>query len=274
MIIAQISDTHLAGRGKKTYGIAPMGDNLSKCVEHINQFNPAPDLVLVTGDITCSGKPEEYDLAASLLNKLHAPYFIIPGNHDNKMNLLSTFSETAYDYVEGFINYVINDYDIRLIAMDTTIRNKHGGEVCEERANWLNDRLAEDKSKPTIIFMHHPPVKLSIRESNFDGFIGAERLGEVIENYSNIERILCGHVHLPTFVQWHGTIVSTAPSIGMQLVLDLTLEKPSEFILEEPAYQLHHWTPQKNLVTHTITVSENNKSYLFEESENKRKLKL
>ena len=60
MLIAQISDLHIVGVGKKTYGIAPMGENLRLCVEHINQLSPKPDLVLVTGDITDTGLQDEF----------------------------------------------------------------------------------------------------------------------------------------------------------------------------------------------------------------------
>jgi len=275
MLIAQISDTHIAGRDKMTYGIAPMVQNLAQCIEHINQFNPALDLILVTGDIVSSGSKEEYEQSVSLLNKLNAPYFVIPGNHDNKINFLSAFVGTACFSIQNlnnpeneFINYVIDDYDIRLIAVDSTVTDGPGGEICETRATWLNDRLAEDKNKPTIIFMHHPPVKLGVRESNIDGFIGSERLGNIIENYSNIERVLCGHVHLPIFVSWHGTIVSTAPSMGMPLVLDLTMKQTSRFLLDSPAYQLHHWTPERNLISHTIRVKKDDKTYLFDNYSN------
>ncbi|RUA00252.1 MAG: phosphodiesterase, partial [Deltaproteobacteria bacterium] len=45
MLIVQISDTHIAAPGKKTYGIAPMAENLARCVDHINQMTPTPDVV-------------------------------------------------------------------------------------------------------------------------------------------------------------------------------------------------------------------------------------
>jgi len=43
------------------------------------------------------------------------------------------------------------------------------------------------------------------------------------------------------------------------------LEKPSQFTLDVPGYQLHYWSPDKNLVSHTIFVRETNGPYLFEE---------
>ncbi len=268
MLIAQISDTHLAGWGKKTFNVAPMAENLTRCVAHINALNPQPDVVLVTGDISNNGTADECERAADILGHLNCPFYVIPGNHDNRETLVSVFGETACPTEsKDFVNYVIEGYPIRLIALDSTIPNAPGGEICEARAAWLDDRLREAKKQPTVIFMHHPPVKFGVVETDIDGFIGADRLGNVIEKYDNIERLICGHIHLPALAKWRGTIVSTAPSIGMRLVLDLTLELPSGYILEEPSYQLHYWSPENNLITHTVIVRENENIYPFEDVE-------
>ena len=269
MLIAQISDLHIVGLGKKTYGIAPMDENLRLCVEHINQLSPKPDLVLVTGDITDTGSQEEFQHARDLLDDLNILYYVIPGNHDDRARLLSTFNHGACSSIMGaedqsFVNYVIDDFEIRLLAVDSTAPGKPGGEICDQRASWLDQRLSENTEKPTLIFMHHPPLKLGVIETDIDGFTGADKLGNIIKKYNNIEGILCGHVHLPTFTRWQGTIVSTAPSIGMRLLLDLTLEQPSQFLLEKPAYQLHYWTTEKNLVSHLVEVKSSD-SYLFED---------
>ena len=84
MLIAQISDTHIPRKGTKTYEIAPMAENLAQCVDHINQHNPKPDVVLVTGDITHSGQSEEFTHAAEFLNPFKMPFYVIPGNHDDR----------------------------------------------------------------------------------------------------------------------------------------------------------------------------------------------
>ena len=266
MLIVQLSDIHIAGWGKKAYGVAPTAENLARCVDHINQLNPKPDLVLVTGDITSKGLGEEVERSASLLSKLRYPYYIIPGNHDDRAALWSAFGGRACpSRTDGFLSYVIEGYDIRLVGMDSTIPGAPGGEICETRAAWLDKRLSEAVHQPTVVFMHHPPMECGVIETDVDGFIGADRLGNVIEKYTNIERIICGHIHLLVHARWRGTVVSTAPSMGMQLVLDLTLERPSEFILEAPGYQLHYWTPGKNLITHTIYVRETVGPYLFED---------
>ncbi|MEN8246507.1 MAG: phosphodiesterase [Thermodesulfobacteriota bacterium] len=265
MLIAQISDLHIAGWGKKTYGIAPMAENLARCIDHINRLDPKPDVVTVTGDITMSSLKEEAQRAEKILGKLQMPFYIIPGNHDDRSTLWSVFGGQACpSKLDGFINYVVDDYDVRLIGMDSTVPGGPGGEICGTRAAWLDKRLAEQKSKPTVVFMHHPPVKCGVWETDVDGFIGMDRLGDVIEKYANVERLMCGHIHLPAHVRWRGTVVSTAPSTGMELMLDLTMKRESKFILEAPGYQLHYWTPQGDLVTHTVYVRKIDGPYLFE----------
>lgn len=51
--------------------------------------------------------------------------------------------------------------------------------------------------------------------------------------------------------------------MGLQLVLDLTLTRPYEFSLEPPGYQLHFFTPEKNLVSHSIIVKDIDGPYRF-----------
>ena len=264
MLIAHISDLHIAGWGKKAYGIAPTAENLACCVDHINQLKPAPDLVLVTGDITYSSLLEEVERAASILAQLHYPFYILPGNHDDRSSLWSVFGGQACPAMDqGFINYVIEGYPLRLIGVDSTVPGEPGGEICKIRAAWLDERLAEASEQPTIIFIHHPPVKCGVLETDEDGFIGADLLGNIVEKYPNIERILCGHIHLTTHVRWRGTVVSTAASMGLQLLLDLTLKLPSSFYTDAPCYQLHYWSPDQQLISHTVSLHEMEGPYLF-----------
>ena len=268
MKIVQISDLHITAWDKKTCGYAPTAENLSLCVEHINQLSPPVDVVLVTGDITNEGNFEEAEQAANILSKLICPFYIVPGNHDSRKIIQSAFDEQACPASansEGFINYVIDDYAIRLIGLDSVQQGKSGGKVSKKRAKWLGECLTKDKDKPTIIFMHHPPVKCGVLETDVDGFKGAERLGNIIARHQNIERILCGHIHMQAHIRWKGTVITTAPSsTGMKIKLDLTQKKSSQFYLGAPSYLLHYWSPDKSLITHRINIDKLEGPYSFE----------
>ena len=264
MLIAQISDLHITVKGKKAYGIVATIDNLKRCVTHINRLQPSPDVVLVTGDICYSGLAEEAKLAASILDKLNAPYYVISGNHDNRKDIQREFrSKVCPVEDKRFIHYVINDFPIRLIGMDSTHAGQSGGKICKKRASWLDKQLAKEPQRATIIFMHHPPLKLGMLETDEDGFIGADLLASVVKKYSNIKRILCGHIHRTAVAQWNGTLVSTTASMGMSVVLDLSLQKSSRFFTDEPVYHLHYCSADKTLVTHTLYVSKHSQTHFF-----------
>ncbi len=257
MLIAQISDTHIAGPDQKTYGIAPMAENLARCIENINALTVLPDLVLLSGDVTNDFRLDEAKRAAGILAALNCPYYLVPGNHDDRDVLWDVFGGTACSTrADGFINYVIEGGAVRIIALDSLNAGESGGALCDTRAAWLREVLAQGATQPTIIFLHHPPMKCGVPETDLDGFKGADVLGEIVSGFPNVERILCGHIHFLTHARWCGTVVTTAPSMGMQLNLDLSQSSPSKFLLSDPAYLLHHWIPEGRLITHCIQVND------------------
>ncbi len=255
MLIAQISDTHLAPPGKHTFGVAPMAEYLARCVAHINALEPQPDLVLHTGDVTNAGTIGEARRAAEILRGLRAPLAVVPGNHDCRATLAAAFGPTTCPQDEhGFIQHDIRLEGLRLLGMDTLASGKPGGALDAPRAAWLEARLQEAPTTPTVLFMHHPPARFGVIETDLDGFEGRERLAEILTRHSQILRIVAGHIHLASLTEWHGITISTAPSTGMRLYLDLTLRR-SAYILDAPAYQLHLWLPEEGrLVTHTVRV--------------------
>ena len=267
MLIAHLSDLHIAAPGRKAYGKVATDNHLDRCVKHINNLKPQPDLVLVTGDITFSGQAEETALAGRLLGDLHMPWYVVPGNHDDPdtLNILQQGWERAPVIREGSsgFDYFLPGYPIGLFGIDSSTSDSPGGKVSKAQVQWLHCRLVENTDKPAIIFLHHPPVRCGVLETDEDGFEGVDLLGEVIEYFPNIIRVLCGHIHLVSHVNWRGTVVSAAPSMGLGLFLDLTMKLPSSFVVEDPGYYLHYYTPAQDLVTHTVYVREVDGPYLF-----------
>lgn len=264
MIIAQISDTHIAPPGQMTCAVAPMAEALARVVAFLNQLRPRVDLTLLSGDVTHAGATAEAQHAVEILMDLDMPFRIVPGNHDDREVLAKVFGpEVCPVTPQGTVDYVIDSDPMRIIALDTLSPGQPGGRIEPERLDWLRARLDEAPTRPTLLICHHPPLRIGVPETDEDGFEGAEELASIVAQHPNIQRILCGHVHLHTTTRWSGTLVTTAPSIGMQLTLDLTQQSKSGFRLSDPAFLLHHWTPDQQLITHFIQLSEKRGPFSF-----------
>jgi len=252
MIIAQLSDTHVCAEGAKAYERVATNDMLAAAVDHLNALVPRPQVVIATGDLCHSGAKEEYAALRSLFTPLAMPVFLIPGNHDDRSELVSAFPE--HDYLPqdgGFLHYVVEGYPLRLIALDTVIPGEAGGRMCKDRLTWLAERLAEGGGRPTLVFMHHPPFLTGIGHMDEIGLEGAEEFGRIVLRHPEIERIVSGHLHRPIQMRWRGTLASTAPSTAHQVVLDLGPCAAGFYNLEPPACQIHLFDPDQGVVSHT-----------------------
>lgn len=107
-----------------------------------------------------------------------------------------------------------------------------------------------------VIVMHHPPFHTGIGHMDAIGLDSASTtaLAALIATHSNVERILCGHLHRPIQTRFACTVVQTCPSPAHQVALDLTPNAPSAFVLEPPSFLLHHWQPGWGLVSHQALV--------------------
>jgi 3',5'-cyclic AMP phosphodiesterase CpdA len=262
MLIAQISDLHIMPPGQLMSGRVDTAPFLERAVAHILTLDPRPDLVLITGDLVDAGKAEEYARLRTILAPLPLPIYVIPGNHDAREPLRAAFPEQQTLLDGTFVQYVVEDYSLRLIALDTLVPGKAHGELCDERLDWLERRLAES-GRPAILFMHHPPFDCGIEEFDTASLMqGRERLAEILRRNPQVERVLCGHVHRPIQARFGGTIASVGPSTAHQATLDLRPGVEISFTMDPPAIALHQWR-KGALVTHLSYVGKFDGPYPF-----------
>lgn len=251
MLLAQITDTHIRRPGELAYGAVDTAACLERAVAALCALDPAPDATVVTGDLVDLGNEEEYAHLRALLAPLPMPVFVIPGNHDAREPLRQAFAAEGYLPRAGFLHYTVEDYPLRLIALDTHIPGAVGGELCRERLSWLDRALAAAPERPTVVLMHHPPFVTGIGHMDRIGLDGVPGFIEIIARHAQVERILCGHLHRAIDRRLAGTVAGTAPSTAHQVALDLAPEAPLAFTFEPPGYQLHWWSEEGGLVTHT-----------------------
>ena len=247
MIIAQISDTHLDPDDPDATNRIR---DLERCVNDINGLNSRPDAVIHTGDLTHNGTPEKYKVVASILGALHSPLFIAAGNRDDRGALRSAFPDSCSAPSDTpFIQYSIDKFPVRLIAIDTLSQSSNMGDFCQVRADTLQRLLAENRTKPSVIFMHHPPFEVfeSKYRWQFDSQEAISILERSLDGHDQVIRAFCGHSHRDAQGTIAGIPVSCAPSVAVGLRLG---EYP-EAAETAPVYQIHRFDGRQNFVTET-----------------------
>lgn len=266
MLLCQISDLHIRAEGKLAYGVVDTAMMLSRCVAHILTLAQPPSAVVITGDLVDFGRQEEYQRLRTLLAPLPMPFYLLPGNHDDRREMIRAFPDHTYiDRHSDHLQFAIDSLPVRLVALDTVVPGESGGMLCSSRLAWLERTLCAAAHRPTIIAMHHPPFVTGIGHMDRIGFANREELARVIARHPQVERIICGHLHRSITTRFAGTIASTCPSPAHQVALDIDSNASDRFVLEPPGFHLHWWSGGR-LVSHTAVVGNYPGPYPFRES--------
>jgi 3',5'-cyclic AMP phosphodiesterase CpdA len=257
MLIAQITDLHLgAMRGD------PAQSNearLAAVLARLRAMHPAPDLLLVTGDLTERGEDGAYADLAAQLGALPWPVLPAIGNHDRRDAFRAHFPHVPGR--DGFVHYVHEAGPLRIVVLDSVEEERHGGAFCAARARWLEARLDEAPDRPTILVIHHPPVETGIGWMTIrprEPWVG--RLARVLVGRQNIVALLAGHIHRTMVARFASTELVTCPSVAPAVALELAPLDPlrpdnrAMVVADPPAYALHLWTGAR-LVSHFDTAA-------------------
>lgn len=197
-----------------------------------------PHAVLVSGDLADNATDSEYEHLRELLAPLHAPLYVLPGNHDDRRSLHRHFGVPGADGEP--VQYSVDLGALRLVVLDSTRPGEDPGALDTERLAWLDTELAAAPQAPTLIAMHHPPVITGIPACDEVGLPAADRraLGEVVERHPQVQRLVAGHAHRTITAELAGRPVLVVPSTYIQtrLAFDSAV---SELVAEPPGFVLH-----------------------------------
>jgi 3',5'-cyclic AMP phosphodiesterase CpdA len=165
----------------------------------------APDLVVVTGDLTLNGLPREFRAAAAWRRRLPDPAILTPGNHDTPYWNLPLRALRPFDRYRRYIgppSSAAFDSATLAVRMINTARG------AQPRPDWskgaislasTNAVVSGFASRPAealkVVGCHHPLVDVqgsSVTGSVHRGAEGAQRLAE-----GEVDLVLTGHTHVP-----------------------------------------------------------------------------
>jgi 3',5'-cyclic-AMP phosphodiesterase len=233
-MVLQLTDPHLGARWSDDPAAA-----LASAIATVNEMPFAPpDAVIVTGDIANAGADAEYEQARRLLDRLGAPVYALPGNHDDREALQRHFDLPAT--ADGSLSYVADLGPVRLVALDTVRPGQDGGQLDAARLAWLDRILNADQVTPTLVAMHHPPLLTGIPAMDAIGFGPGERdaLAEIVARHGQVQLIAAGHVHRTIVGELGGAAILAIPSTDAQLALDFEADE-LRFVREPACFAVH-----------------------------------
>jgi 3',5'-cyclic AMP phosphodiesterase CpdA len=157
----------------------------------------APDLTVVTGDLTMRARSAQFRQARALLDRLPHPCLVVPGNHDVPlMNPLARFVAPYHRYrryVSANLTPIVVLPDALVCGVSSMPRWRwKSGRVGRGQAGRLERLMARAPAAAVrIVVLHHP---LSVRGPA--GLVGRGRLLHTLER-AGVDLVLTGHTHIP-----------------------------------------------------------------------------
>lgn len=217
--IVHLTDQHVTSRrsGDKGY---------MKCIESINALDPAPDLVLMGGDMVFDGLYTELDtykesmqLYKIISNKLNMPYYNCLGNHDvlglsARRKVPADFDGIGRKMImeemgmeEPYYSFNHKGWHFVILNSIFEIEGSNGPsyepKLGKEQLDWLRFDLGAHKDMPTIAvshfaaFNHKGQINQDVDMKAMSNFIlqDNKELRLIFERH-NVKALLQGHTHI------------------------------------------------------------------------------
>ena len=195
MDIVHVSDIHF-GRENKV-AVELLGEHLA---EH------CPDLIVISGDLTQTGRRKEFFGALAWVNTLPAPVAMVPGNHDTPaLNVLARILGPFRRYRTAFgSRSASNVYGDGMLAL-AHLNTAHG---FQRRIDWSLGKVRRREVDAAQAFFrhhkgavwkavacHHPLVDFNNTRVNGKTVGGEQALAAFVD--AGVDFVLSGHTHVP-----------------------------------------------------------------------------
>lgn len=225
--IALLSDIHIM-HGTNVATKTLHRKHFAQAIAEVNAAKV--DLVLLAGDLTEHGTPEEVGDFMQEMKGFKGRVWFVPGNHDvgNKLipaktpkpsdNNITAWRLTRFEMHWGATFWTRERAGVRVIGLNASMM---GSDFRREKQMWkmLEKELAKPSEKPTIVLLHYPPFVKTPDEKSayFDLESGQrERLFGLMKQ-GGVKAVLSGHTHTEITNQHDGIRYITSPPVAYGL---------------------------------------------------------
>lgn len=221
LTVAHVSDLHIGGRPESVARAAQV-------IAHVWSMSPAPDVLLVTGDIADHGSPEEYATARDLLSAWDGPLLVGTGNHDVRGPFARVLMGGDR---EGPLDQELDVGAYRFLMLDSLVPALDGqridhGELADATLAWLDERL-DASPRPTFVCFHHPPTTVGIGQADAIQLRNGPALEAVLTRHPHVVAVLVGHNHTMCVTTFAGRPALVGGGVVSSITLD---QEPQDHI--------------------------------------------
>jgi predicted phosphodiesterase len=240
---------------------------LERVFEHLETLSL--DFVLLPGDLTQHGEPENHLWLRQRLSCLSFPAYVIPGNHDIPYLYPDDRAIASEDFPQYYRDFGYQNTDrlyytqeilagVQLIALNSNQFDETGkqlGCLDEEQLIWLESILPQLKDKLILVTIHHNVIEHLPGQSQHElgqryMLDNANALLEILQKH-NIKFIFTGHLHVQDIAEWNGIYEITTGSLVSYphpyRVLEFKTNNEEELELDIISYRIESVPDWENL---------------------------
>lgn len=226
--IVQITDLHLMADPRAELKGICTRDRFEAVLDVLRREHSSVDRLIVTGDLAHDEVRETYESLRELLAEWLPKLRLIPGNHDNREAMRAVFGDRVQ---------LLDDRNVfaeelggwKLIGLDSHLPGELRGQLGERQRDWLTRELTAEPTRPTAIFLHHPPVQVGSEWLDRIGLDDADPLLTLLRQHPQIKLVACGHIHQELTGRFNSLLVLATPSTGVQF------QPEAETLVVDPA---------------------------------------
>lgn len=225
-----------------------------------------PDLVILSGDFTQIGSNDEFRKARAFIDRISAPVFTVPGNHDiPRFNSLQRFFDPMKRYrryISPLVDTIHEDDECYVVGINTARPvlphwNWANGMISKEQIDFVHRSFRYAPNDKVRIFVCHHPL-LNVQSAPIDTVVwGSTELMQVLES-QQVDLVLTGHIH-------HASILSGGETrapvmIGSASATSTRLRKQSNgynvltLSRDKIDIELVHWDGASHVVFESLSV--------------------
>jgi 3',5'-cyclic-AMP phosphodiesterase len=191
IVVAQITDTHLFADEALTLRGWDTVRSFQAVLAQIEQLQPQPDLLLLTGDLSQDETIASYEQLRDRLTPLGIPAYWIPGNHDQSLTDMQQVLST--NLISPQKSFQAGGW--QFILLNSMLDQQVYGALTAEELEKLAQQLDAASDRPTLIALHHPPLAIASAWMDAIGLQNREALFAVIDRHPQVKLVVFGHIH-------------------------------------------------------------------------------